>query len=53
MCSRTGVGKTRHIQVRWLWIQDTIRDEVVRLRKVRGADNEADVGSKDFDGPTH
>ena len=35
MCSRTGVGKTRHIQVRWLWIQDAIRDKVVRLRKRR------------------
>ena len=34
MCSRTGVGKTRHIRVRWLWIQDAIRDKVVRLRKV-------------------
>ena len=33
MCSRTGVEKTRHIQVRWLWIQDAIRDKVVRLRK--------------------
>ena len=29
MCSRTGVGKTRHIQVRWLWIQDANRDKVV------------------------
>ena len=36
MCSRTGVGKTRHIQVRWSWIQDAIRDRVVRLRKVKG-----------------
>ena len=53
MCSRTGVGKTRHIQVRWLWIQDAIRDKVVRLRKVRGTDNEADMGIKDLDGPTH
>ena len=35
MCSRTGVGKTRHIQVRWLWIQDAIRGKVVRLRKVK------------------
>ena len=43
MCSRTGVGKTRHIQVRWLWIQDAIRDKVVRLRKVKGTDNEADM----------
>ena len=47
MCSRTGVGKTRHIQVRWLWIQDAIRDKVVRLRKVKGTDNEADMGTKD------
>ena len=53
MCSRTGVGKTRHIQVRWLWIQDAIRDKVVRLRKVKGTDNEADMGTKDLDGPTH
>ena len=53
MCSRTGVGKTRHIQVRWLWIQDAIRDKVVRMRKVRGTDNEADMGTKDLDGPTH
>ena len=52
MCSRTGVGKTRHIQVRWLWIQDAIREKVVRLRKVKGTDNEADMGTKDLDGPT-
>ena len=53
MCSRTAVGKTRHIPVRWLWIQDAIRDKVVRLRKVKGTDNEADMGTKDLDGPTH
>ena len=53
MCSRTGVEKTRHIQVRWLWIQDAIRDKVVRLRKVKGTDNEADMGTKGIEGPTH
>ena len=53
MCSRTGVGKTRHIQVRWLWIQDAIRDKVVRSRKVRGTENEVDMGTKDLHGPTH
>ena len=26
---------------------------VVRLRKVKGTDNEADMGTKDLDGPTH
>ena len=54
MCSRTSVGKTRHIPVRWLWIQDAIRDKVVRLMiTVRGTDNEADMGTKDLDEPTH
>ena len=53
MCSRTGVGKTRHIQVRWLCIQDAIRDKVVRLQKVKGNENETDMGTKDLDGPTH
>ena len=51
MCSRTGVGKTRHIQVRWLWIQDAIRDKVVRLSKVSGTENVADMGTKYL--PTH
>ena len=46
---RSGRGKTRHIQVRWLWIQDVIRDKVVRLRKVKGTENEADMGTKDLD----
>ena len=42
MCCQTGVGKTRHIHVRWLWIQDAIRD----LREVRGTDNEADMNQR-------
>ena len=53
MCSRTGVRKTRHIQVRRLWVRDAIHDKVVHLGKVRGTDNEADMGSKDLVGPTH
>ena len=50
MCSRTGVGKIRPIQVCWLWIQDAIRDKVVRLRKVKGTENEPDMETKDLDG---
>ena len=53
MCSRTGVGKTRHIQFRCPWIQHAIRDKVVRLRKLKGTENEADMGTKDLDGSTH
>ena len=33
--------------------KDAIRDKVVRLRKVKGTDNEADMGTKDLVGPTH
>ena len=44
-------GRTR-LQVRRLWIQGAIYDKVVRL-KVKGTDNEADMGTKDLDRPTH
>ena len=52
MCFRTGVGRTRRIQVGLLWIQDAIRDKVVRLKKVKGTENEADMGTKYLDGST-
>ena len=45
--------KDRHIQVRWLRIQDAIRDKVVRLKKVKDTENEGDIGTKDLDGPSH
>ena len=53
MCSRTGVGQTRHIPSSLAVDQDAIRDKVVRLEKVNGTENEADMGTKDLDGPTH
>ena len=45
MCSQTDQTCSSSLVV--------IRDKVVRLRKVRGTDNEADMGTKDLDGPTH
>ena len=36
MCSRTDDGKTRHIKVRWLWIQDAIRDKGRAFEKGEG-----------------
>ena len=33
--------------------QDAIRDQVVRLEKLKGTENEADLGIKDLDGPAH
>ena len=52
-CSRSGVGKMRHIQLRWLWVQDAVRDKTIVLKKVKGTDNVSDMGTKALDGPTH
>ena len=46
MCSRAGVGKVRHIATRWLWVQDAVREKQIRLKKVDGATNVADMGTK-------
>jgi hypothetical protein len=53
MSSRTGVGKVRHIQTRWLWVQDAVRDKLIKLEKIRGEDNLADLGTKALDATRH
>ena len=40
-------GTSRSVAV---WVQDATRDKVVRLE---GIENEADMGTKDVDRPTH
>ena len=46
IASRTGLGKTRHIAVHFLWIQERLRDGSFELRKVRGTNNPADLLTK-------
>ena len=46
IASRTGLGKTRHIQVHYLWIQEKVRDGDFSLLKVRGTLNPADLLTK-------
>ena len=46
IASRTGLGKTRHIDVHYLWVQERVRDGSIRLHKVRGTDNPADLMTK-------
>jgi hypothetical protein len=50
--NRTGVGKLRHIRVQFLWIQDQVRLGELVVRKVAGADNQADVFTKNVDAVT-
>ena len=43
---RQGIGKLKHIDVAYLWVQDEIRSHRLRVRRVRSEDNVADLGTK-------
>ena len=43
---RQGIGKLKHKDVAYLWIQDEIRSHRVRVRRFRSEDNVADLGTK-------
>ena len=46
IASRQGIGKVRHLEVRYLWLQDQVRRGAIRLVKVWGKENPADVLTK-------
>ena len=46
MASRVGLGKTRHIDVCYLWIQDLTKKSWVKLKKIPGDKNPSDVLTK-------
>jgi hypothetical protein len=43
---RKGCGKVRHLQVKYLWIQSEVFDKALKIDKVLGTENPADVGTK-------
>ncbi|CAK9101753.1 Reverse transcriptase Ty1/copia-type domain-containing protein [Durusdinium trenchii] len=43
---RAGQGKLKHIHIRNLWIQDLVREKIVRLLRVPTAINPADLNTK-------
>lgn len=43
---RTGVGKLRHLETKYLWVQQATRQGRLKTRKVKGTENPADVGTK-------
>ena len=49
---RKGLGKIRHLDCTDLWIQDKIRSKKMKLSKVLGTDNMADVLTKYVDKKT-
>ena len=51
IASRMGLGKTRHIDVHYLWVQERIRNGDFALRKVLGTGNPADLLTKHLSSP--
>jgi hypothetical protein len=43
---RTGLGKVRHLEVAYLWVQQALKDRKFSLHKVAGQSNPADVLTK-------
>ena len=51
--SRLGCSKkTKHFNVKTFWVQKLVHDKAVRLHKVKGTENEADIGTKYLDATT-
>jgi hypothetical protein len=46
MASRSVVGNVRHMDVKWLWLQEKVKAGVIRMRKVPGEANPANVQTK-------
>ena len=49
---RAGLGKLRHLNVRYLWLQDLVKQETIGMKKVAGADNPADLATKHLNAET-
>ena len=46
IASRAGLGKLRHLEVSFLWVQQALKDKKFVLRKIAGDKNPADVLTK-------
>ena len=44
--NRRGLGKLRQVELKWLWVQDVVKEGRVKLKTVRGTENVADHLSK-------
>ena len=42
LASRRGLGKMRHVELRYLWVQDMVKENRLRVKRVSGVDNPAD-----------
>jgi hypothetical protein len=52
IASRRGLGKMRHIEVNQLWLQDKVAEGIVKIIKIPGTGNQADILTKHVDAQT-
>ena len=45
---RSGVGKVRHMEAKFLWLQSYVKKNEVELGAIAADDNPADVGTKEL-----
>ena len=43
---RQGIGRVKHIDVAYLWMQDDIGSKMLRVRRVKSEESVADLGTK-------
>ena len=48
--NRAGLGKARHIQTRYLWLQERVAADHLKIQHVHGKQNKADVLTKSVPG---
>ena len=46
LASRQGLGRVRHVENTYLWLQDKVAAKQLKIMKIRGDQNCADVGTK-------
>ena len=44
--SRRGSGRIKHIDTKWLWLQKAVAEGRFTMKKVKGTENPADIGTK-------
>ena len=46
MCSRVGIGRTRHLDAVMMWLQQKCHEKVIRVTAIPTSINSADIGTK-------
>ena len=51
--SKLGLGRMKHVELRFMFVKDLVKREKLSLCKILGTDNPADLGTKMLDVATH